>query len=191
MKEIIVAVATILAIIGNIPYLKDVWKEKIQPHAYTWMVWSIVSAIVFFGQVAKGGGIAVIATGASEIFTIIIFILSLKNGFKHVTKTDTIFLCIALLGLIPWLVTKDPTLSVIIAVSIDLIAFIPTLRKTWNNPKTELSLLYGMNVLRHLLTLITLDAYNIATSLHSVAMICTNTLMVIFIRFHIPKKQTD
>ena len=191
MKEIIVAVATILAIIGNIPYLKDVWKEKIQPHAYTWMVWSIVSAIVFFGQVAKGGGIAVIATGASEIFTIIIFILSLKNGFKHVTKTDTIFLCIALLGLIPWLVTKDPTLSVIIAVSIDLIAFIPTLRKTWKNPKTELSLLYGMNVLRHLLTLITLDAYNIATSLHSVAMICTNTLMVIFIRFHIPKKQTD
>lgn len=191
MKEIIVAIATILAIIGNIPYLKDVWKEKIQPHAYTWMVWSIVSAIVFFGQVAKGGGIAVIATGASEIFTIIIFILSLKNGFKHVTKTDTIFLCIALLGLIPWLVTKDPTLSVIIAVSIDLIAFIPTLRKTWNNPKTELSLLYGMNVLRHLLTLITLDAYNIATSLHSVAMICTNTLMVIFIRFHIPKKQTN
>lgn len=182
MKEIIVVVAALLAVIGNVPYLRDVIKGKVEPHAYTWMVWSIVSAIVFFGQVAKGAGIAALATGASEIFTIIIFFFSLKRGFKHVTRVDTVFLCLALLGLVPWILSHDPTISVVIAVSIDFIAFMPTLRKTWQNPGTETSLLYSMNALRHVLILSVLDAYNVATMLHSLVMICTNSVMVAFIK---------
>lgn len=77
MKEILVPIAVIFAIIGNIPYLLDVIKRKVQPHPYTWLVWSIVSLITFFGQVVKGAGIGAIPTGVAEIFTIIIFLFSL------------------------------------------------------------------------------------------------------------------
>jgi hypothetical protein len=152
-------------------------------------VWTIVSAVTFFGQLAKGGGIGSLPTGVAEGFTVIIFLFSLRYGFKHVTKTDTYFLIFALLGLIPWLVTKDPTVSVITVVTIDLIAFVPTIRKTWQHPKTENSLLYGMNVARHVLTLFSLRTYNIATTLHSFAMIVTNTLMTsIILRGKLVKK---
>ncbi len=181
MKETIAIVAACLAIIGNVPYLWDVFKGKVKPHPYTWLVWSIISCVVFFGQVAKGAGVGAIPTAASEIFTIIIFLFSLKYGFKKISHTDTVFLIVALLGLIPWLLTKDPTLSVVIAVSIDIIGFIPTLRKTWNHPETEVPILYSMNVLRHILMLFSLEAYNIATTFHSFAMIITNTLMTYFI----------
>jgi hypothetical protein len=140
-------------------------------------VWTLVSCIVFFGQLAKGAGIGALPTGASEIFTVIIFVFSLRYGFKKINHFDTLFLCIALLGLIPWVLTKDPTVSVIIAVSIDLIAFTPTLRKTWKYPKTESPILYSSNVLRHILALFSLEAYNIATTLHSIAMIIVNSAM--------------
>lgn len=183
MKEITVIVASILALVGNIPYLIDILKKKVQPHPYTWLVWSLVSCIIFFGQVAKGAGIGAIPTAASEIFTIIIFIFSLRYGFSHVTRTDTFFLTIALLGIIPWITTKDPTISVIIAVGIDLIAFIPTLRKTWKHPTSETPLLYATNVFRHILMLFSLQAYNIATTLHSIVMIITNTAMTTIITF--------
>jgi hypothetical protein len=152
-------------------------------------VWTIVSCIVFFGQLAKGAGVGAIPTAAAEIFTVIIFLFSLRYGFKHVTRTDTIFLIIALLGIIPWLITKDPTVSVIIAVSIDFIGFMPTLRKTWQHPETEMPLLYGMNVLRHILMLFSLQAYNIATMLHSIVMIVTNSIMTAFIM--IPRKLSE
>lgn len=181
MKLTLAIIAACLAIIGNVPYLRDVIKGKIQPHAYTWFVWTIVSAVTFFGQVAKGAGVGAIPTAASEIFTVIIFLFSLKNGFKHVTKTDTIFLIIALLGLIPWALTNDPTISVIIVVTIDIIGFIPTLRKTWKNPETENPILYSMNAARHFLALGALQAYNIATMFHSLAMIITNSMMTWFI----------
>ena len=177
MKETIAIIAGLIAIVGNVPYLVDVIKKRIQPHPYTWFVWSIVSAVIFFGQVAKGAGVGAIPTACAEIFTFIIFLFSLKYGFKNIKRIDTFFLIFALLGIIPWIMTKDPTISVVIVVTIDLIAFVPTLRKTWLHPKTETPILYSMNVLRHILTLFSLQAYNIATMLHSIAMIVTNSFM--------------
>ena len=188
MKLSFALVAAILAIVGNVPYLRDVIRKKTKPHTYSWMVWSIVSGVTFFGQLAKGAGVGAISTGASEIFTFIIFLFSLKYGFKKITKTDKIFLTVALLGIVPWIITKDPTVSVVVAVSIDLIAFVPTLRKTWKYPKTETATLYSMNVLRHILALFSLQAYNVATSLHSIAMITVNSLMTAMIAFRGQKK---
>ncbi len=170
-----------MAFIGNVPYLLDVIKNKIKPHPYTWFIWSIVSATTFFGGVLKGAGIGALPTGIAESFTIIIFFFSLKNGFKHITRTDTYFLITALLGLIPWALTKDPTISVVVVVCIDLVAFIPTFRKTWLYPTTENPILFVMNVARHALTLLSLSSYNIATTIHSIAMIATNSGMVMII----------
>jgi len=181
MKEIFGIIAALIAIIGNTPYLIDVINKRVKPHPYTWFVWVIVSAIILFGQIAKGAGVGALPTAVAEIFTIIIFIFSLQYGFKYIVKTDTYFLLIALLGIIPWIITKDPTISVIIAVAIDLIAFIPTLRKTWKHSKTETPVLYSMNVLRHILALFSLQAYNIATTLHSITMIIVNSVMTVII----------
>jgi hypothetical protein len=188
MKITIALIAAALAIIGNVPYLRDVIRGKVTPHPYTWLVWTIVSCIVFFGQIAKGAGVGAIPTAAAEIFTVIIFLFSLKYGFKGITKTDTTFLILALAGLIPWFLTKDPTWSVIIAVTIDFIGFIPTLRKTWKLPNTETPLLFAMNVVRHILMLFSLQAYNVATMLHSIVMIGTNSLMTCFIIFRRKEK---
>ena len=91
LKEILVFIASLLALVGNLPYLFDVVKKKIKPHPYTWFVWSIVSCVIFFGQVAKGAGIGAIPTAASEVFTVIIFLFSLKYGFKNPPKSDKFF----------------------------------------------------------------------------------------------------
>lgn len=186
MKEIIAVIAAILAFVGNISYLKDVFKGNVQPHPYTWFIWSIVSMTTFFGGLAKGAGIGALPTGVAEGFTIIIFLFSLKYLFQgkagHIRMIDNYFLVACLLGLIPWALTKDPTISVVIVVLIDIAAFVPTLRKTWAKPRSERPLLYEMNVARHILTLFSLQTYNIATTFHSVAMICTNAVMTVFIK---------
>ncbi len=188
MKIELAIIASVLAVIGNVPYLRDIVRKRVQPHPYTWLVGSVVSCTVFFGQLARGAGIGALPTAASEIFTLLIFFFSLQYGFKKIRRIDTVFLIIALAGLIPWALTHDPTLSVIIAVSIDLISFIPTLRKTWSHPKTETPLLYSMNVLRHILMLFSLQAYNIATALHSVAMVLLNSTMTFLILVHVVTK---
>lgn len=186
MKEAFAIVAAVLAIIGNTSYLRDVMKGVVQPHPYTWFIWSIVSMTTFFGGLAKGAGIGALPTGVAEGFTIIIFLFSLKCFFNGemavIRRIDHYFLAAALIGLIPWALTKDPTISVVTVVLVDIVAFIPTLRKTWQHPETERPLLYEMNVARHILTLCSLQSYNIATTVHSIAMIVTNTIMTVFIK---------
>lgn len=190
MKESFAIVATVFAIFGNTSYLRDVLGKKIKPHPYTWFVWTIVSGVTFFGQLAKGAGIGALPTGVAETFTVLIFLFSLQYGFKHITRSDTYFLIFALLGIVPWIMFKDPTISIVIVVTIDIVAFIPTLRKTWYHPATEAPTLYGMNVARHILTLFSLQAYNVATTLHSIAMIVINSFMT-FLIIRKPKKGTD
>lgn len=183
MKDVLAVIAALIAVGGNVPYILDAIRKRVRPHPYTWLVWTIVSGITFFGQLAKGAGIGALPAGVAEIFTIGIFLFSLQYGFKYVAKTDKYFLAAALTGLIPWLLFDDPTMSVVIAVTIDLIAFAPTIRKTWNDPRTETPPLYAANVTRHILTLFSLQAYNVATTLHSIAMIVMNSIMTSIILF--------
>ncbi len=188
MKDILAIIAAILAIAGNLPYIRDAFTRRVKPHPFTWLVWTIVSAIVLFGQIVEGAGIGALPAAVAGAFTTIIFLFSLQYGFKYVKKSDKYFLIAALLGIIPWLIFDNPTISVIIAVTIDVIAFMPTLRKTYLQPETETPVLYGSNVLRHILTLFSLQAYNIATTLHSIAMIITNSIMVLLIKNKISQK---
>lgn len=181
MKLALAIAAALLAIAGNLPYLRDILRGKVKPHPYTWLVWTLVSGIIFFGQVAKGAGVGALPTAASEIFTVVIFLFSLRYGFRDISHVDTAFLGLALIGVAVWIMTDDPTVSVMIAVGIDVIAFVPTLRKTWEQPRTENPILFGSNVLRHALALMSLEAYNIATMLHSVAMITLNSAMTAII----------
>lgn len=191
MKDALAVIAASIALVGNIPYLRDTVKKRITPHPYTWLVWTIVSGITLSAQIDKGAGIGALPAAVAELFTITILLLSLQYGFKYTVKSDKYFLIVALIGLIPWIITRQPTISVIIAVSIDLIAFVPTIRKTWKNPKTEKPTLYSANVVRHVLTLFSLQAYNIATTLHSIAMILANSLMTGIIAFKKPSKAVN
>ena len=75
-KETIAIIAAVIAVIGNLPYLWDILRRRVQPHPYTWLVWTLVSATIFFGGMAKGAGVGAWPTGASEIFTVIIFLFS-------------------------------------------------------------------------------------------------------------------
>lgn len=186
MKEVLAITAAVLAFVGNFSYLRDVARGIIKPHPYTWFIWSIVSMTTFFGGLAKGAGIGALPTGVAEAFTVAIFLFSLRQLLRGDAGTiraiDHYFLAAALLGLIPWVMTDDPTVSVVIVVLIDVVAFVPTLRKAWVEPTTERPLLYEMNVARHILTLFSLQSYNVATTIHSIAMIITNTAMTAFLR---------
>lgn len=180
MKELAAIVGAVLAIVGNITYLRQIGKG-VEPHPYTWALGMLVTAITFAGIVTKGGGVGAWPVAASLVFTTVIFLYSLRFGAKHIRPIDTILLVVALGGLIPWYLLHDPTWSVIIAVGVDLLSFAPTVRKTYLHPHSEAPVLYGANVARHLLVLVALESYVLATMVHSVAMILVNALMVALI----------
>src|SRR3989344_8701914 len=90
-KTVISIIAVLLTFIGYIPYVRDTLSGKTTPHVYTWFIWGLVTAIAYGLQVSAGAGTGSWVTLAVAIVCFIIFIFSLKNGSRDLTKSDTIF----------------------------------------------------------------------------------------------------
>ena len=178
MEETIGIIAVILNIVGMVPYILSIYRGKTKPHLFSNIIWAVVTTIAFFGQVIKGAGPGAWTTAISALVTVYICILCIRYGTKDVTKSDYIFLIAGLLSIIPWIMTKDPTISVVIATFIDVCGFIPTIRKTWKAPESENLFSWVVNLVRHGISLFALRNFVIATYIYPLALFLMNIITV-------------
>jgi len=181
MKQIIGIVSVLLAIVAYVPYFRDIIKGKTKPHVYTWFVWGLVTSIIFALQVKGGGDWGVYVTLSAAVLSFAVFAFGLKNGNKDIHKIDTVFLLVALLALGMWLFAKQPVSSVIILVTIDMLGFAPTIRKSWNKPYDETLFTWSLNGFRHGLSILALGSYNILTLLYPLAWTIANILFSVML----------
>src|SRR3989339_1216413 len=179
-KNILGIVATILVFFGYIPYIRDIVKGKTKPHVYSWFIWGFVTLIAFALQLSDKAGSGAFVTLAAAImcFVVIIFGFIYKSKVK-IVKSDTIFLIFAIISLGLWLIAKQPVLSVILTVIIDLLGFAPTIRKSWNNPFSETLTFYYLNSIRFGLAIIALQKYSLLTALYPITWLMANILFAL------------
>lgn len=164
-KNIIGILAIALTFIGYTPYFRDLLQKKIRPHIFSWFIWTLVTSIIFALQISAGAGLGSYVTLAVAIISFAIFILGFKQGNKNIKKIDVVFLVLALAAIPLWLVVEQPVLSIILLSSIDMLGFVPTVRKSWNDPYSETLSLYTVTTFRHALSILALENYNIVTLL--------------------------
>lgn len=179
IKVVIGLIASILVIVGYIPYLHDVIKGKTMPHVYSWFIWSLETAIIYALQVSAGAGPGSWVTLTVVIVSILVFLLGLRHGKKMITLTDTIFFILSFVAIFLWLVVKQPILSAILVTTIDMLGFVPTIRKSWNRPHSETLFSYELGTFRHGLSIFALQNYSIITWLNPVAWTIANGLFSI------------
>lgn len=178
MKEIIGVITVILTFVALTPYIIDIFRNKTKPHIFTWVVWALVTFLAFLAQWQKGAGPGSWTTGVTGILTIFVALISLKKGSKDITTIDKVIFITALIAIIPWLLTKDPTISVIILTTIDALAFVPTMRKTFRDPGSETLSSYYIHAVRHSLSIVALNTYNISTFLYPAVVALCNVIMI-------------
>ncbi len=174
LKYTIGILAVFLTFIGYVPYIRDTIKGKTKPHAYSWFLWSASTGIVFALQVSDGAGIGALITIAAVLIAGFIFVLSLRAGKQDITRSDTIFFILSLIALVIWLFAKQPVISVILLSVAELLAFIPTIRKSWNNPHSETLSSYLINISRFTMGIYALQNYSIITTFYPVSQLLAN-----------------
>lgn len=137
MQPLLGFAALILNLVGYFPYIRDILRHIVKPHAVTWGIWTILTTIAAFNQVRNGGGYSSLFFISTAFLVGFVFILSLKNGFDKISTIDRICLILAVLLLIYWLTVQETHISTVLAVIIDGIGAIPTLIKTFHHPETE------------------------------------------------------
>ena len=188
--EIIGAIAFLISVTGSLIYIRSIFKGETHPHIYTWLVWGIITSIAFFAQLHENAGPGAWTIGITAFFCMFTAGLALKYDEKNITKSDTIALIASLSAIAPWILTNDPLWSVILASLIDIIAFFPTIRKSWNKPYGENLPSYHIANLKMGLSLIALTNFSLTTMLYPLAVILVNLLLILIClwrRREIPK----
>lgn len=184
IKSIYVLLATLISLAAYVPYVRDVLNGKTRPHIFSWFVWSTLTGIAFFGQVAGGAGSGAFVLGFTTVACFLITTLSLKKGTRDIKPIDWLAMVGAFVALFLWLMTKSPFWSVIIITVTDLLATLPTIRKTYNNPYQETGSFYLLNTVKFSLAVMALERYTLVTSLYLTYLLLANgaIFFLIFLR---------
>jgi uncharacterized protein with PQ loop repeat len=180
-KEVIGAIAVVLTFAAYIPYYRDILKGKTRPHIYSWSLWGLLTILLVALQIKGGAGPATWVTAAAGLLCVGVVVLSLKNGKRDITTSDTIVAILSLLAIGFWLIADQPLVSMILATLADLLAFIPTVRKSYRDPYSETLSLYITNALRFCLALLAVEHYSYLSSSWIVAWIISNALLAILL----------
>ncbi len=177
--ELIGAVAVVLGIVSQGLYILSILRGQTKPHLFTWLVWTILGGIGYAAQVHDNAGPGSWVMGMTAIVCGITALLSLKYGEKTFTRGDKIALVASLSALVPWVLTNDPLGSVILISVIDIVAFYPTIRKSWMKPNEEHLTAYNLATLKIFISLFALTNVTLTTALYPAVIVVVNTAFVL------------
>lgn len=162
-KLIVSLIAIALTIYSYFPYIRDILLQKTQPHLYTWLVWMLTVGTAAAGIWQGGGNYATFILLVDVIFVAIIFLFSFKYGTKNITRSDTIALVVALAAIVIWWKMESPLLAVLMVAVIDGLGYIPTFRKSFEDPWSETLSFWALMAISNILAIISIADYNLQT----------------------------
>jgi hypothetical protein len=161
-----------------VPYVLDTLKGKTKPHLYTWLVWCVTGVIGTAALVYGGGGYPVYTMALGTAFCVLVFLLSFKYGTHNITVSDTLALIVCGVAIFIWLGLNNPLWSAVLGITIDIVAYWPTLRKTYAEPWSESLSSWFLWVLTPIFSILALDAYNVFTLINYVPISSINILFI-------------
>lgn len=172
------AFAAALQLYSFLPYFLGIFRRQVKPHAFTWLIWGLLSGITFAAQQSQHAGAGAWLTGVNTLACLTAAILALKYGHKSVTRSDWWALGFGLLAIPVWIATHDPLGSVLIVCVIDIVAFWPTVRKSWANPYHEAIQTFLLSGIAALVSIMAMESLNVVTILYPACLAALNLLFV-------------
>ena len=165
-KDILSAVAVVLTFAAFVPYIRAIIAGTTKPHVFSWIIWGSTTFVVFLAQLEGNAGVGAWPIGISGIITMFIALLAyIRRADISITKQDWLFFSAALSSLPLWYVTSDPVWAVIILTTVDTLGFGPTIRKVYDEPRSESMLFFALFAVRNLLVILALEYYSVTTVL--------------------------
>ena len=131
--------ATIIGMIGAVPYIYDTYHRKTKPHRVAWLIFLILSLISFASQYALGARASLFFFGWFVVNNIILVSLSFRKngGYGGVSLVNVISFLLAISSIVLWQTTNSALIALICVLIADGIGALLILIKAYKHPYTE------------------------------------------------------
>lgn len=167
-------VGSAVSLLAAIPYGLAIFRRAVRPHLFTWLIWSVVTAIAAAGQWAAGAGPSAWCTAAIAATCFLTFVASIFRGERGWTLSDWVFLGAALSAIPVWVLTQDPTASICLVMLIELAGLGPTVRKTFRDPWSESLVYFALCVVKYALAVLALRTWSVAVAFYPIVNIAAS-----------------
>lgn len=178
-KSLFGIAAAVVAILNYAPYLVGVVRQTLYPHAFSWIIFTIITATISVAQFEGGAGPGAWATGATSLITACIALFALRNGGYMITRFDYLSLGGALIAIPIWIATSNPLWAVLILTLVEILGFLPTYRKAYWQPFDESKLAFSLTILKYLLAFGAMQVYTVTTLLFPLVVVTLSTLLLL------------
>jgi hypothetical protein len=165
--------------VSVIPYVVDIIKRRTKPNIVSWVTWTLLTGIAAIATFAAGEPRAGLLLLGSTICSVTVVVLGLRYGTAKLSRFDISCWIAATAGIILWQSLDSPTIAIVVSVVIDLIGVLPTLKHSWLEPAEETWQTFVIGVIGPLLTLISLDSYNLNSALYAGYLLLANGLIAL------------
>ncbi len=173
--------SSLMILCSRANYFNAIFEGKTRPHAFSWLIWGVISSIGVAAQISEGAGAGAWARGLGSATCFMLVIIAMFKGENNIKRSDWITLVVALSAVPLWVMTKTPIWSVFLVCIIDTLGYFPTVRKSWGKPYEEAAGSYMFSCLSSLFSVIAVEHYTLATWFYPAVLTWSNGSMVVFL----------
>lgn len=152
------ALAGIIAFVSIVPYVVSIFRGRTKPERTSYLIWLIVDVVSIITYISAGATTTIWTGIVLTLTGLLVFILSIKYGIGGFSKFDLSCLVMALSGIFIWVTSKDALLALYFITFVNVIGYLPTIKKTYFLPKTENTLSWTLVASASVLNLFALTA---------------------------------
>lgn len=150
----------IFSAISYPPYIVAMLKGKAKPERASWLIWSVLTAMGFFSQLAVGATHSLWLPGVQGVGVIIVLLLSIKYGYGGLMKRDRVTLLAACATLLLWYFTSNAVLAVYLIVLINGMGAWLTVAKAYEHPESETMITWALSGTGGLCAILAIQGWN-------------------------------
>lgn len=154
-------IGALIAAFSTVPYLIDIVRGKTKPNIVSWFTWTLLVGISGSAAFVAGELKTALLLYAGAVATGLVVLFGLKYGIAKFSRFDVFCQVGAIFGLVFWLVFDSPAIGILVPLTIDFIAMLPTLRHAWLKPYEETWQTFLIGTIAPFFTILSLMAYNI------------------------------
>jgi hypothetical protein len=175
------AAAVTLALCRYGTYFYTIYQGKTKPHAFSWLLWGMVTGVGTFAQFEMNAGPSAWALAFVSVTCTLIAIFAFFIGERDYKKSDWFALIACIIAIPLWRATQNPLIAILVIMMIDVLTYWPTIRKSYHNPQTEPPISYGFAGMRYFLMLFAVPNPTWETLLYPFFLMATDWGFAIYI----------
>jgi uncharacterized membrane protein len=136
-EEIIGYSAGLISFFNMFRYMYAIKRDHIRPSLTYWGLAEVAMILIAISSWANGDRTTLWIAVAYASTQVIIIGMALRYGYDGMTRLDKSLFLLAFISVFLWWYTKNPFYTLVINVGIDAMSYIPLIRKSWKDPRSE------------------------------------------------------